>query len=699
MPYVRQKAKKNKDMLKKIHISRDTMLRAAIFACGVIMLYLLTPRNSDTSYEYAVGRPWNYDAVVASVDIPIFQEPARQKEIEDSMKLELKPIFYRSNKTAGDIVENFTKALDNEPRMTLLPQVRRRLASALQEIYRTGVIDSRGGKLPPIISMRTSATDVKTVSSSDFYTFATAHARMQEAIGSDTMLHRVVSQLPLDIRPNILYDSVTNDKAAKDVETFAHSAIDRVTAGTKIVDRNDIVTPRIYTILRTYEQRMIQEAEEHSSMIHISGLGAALLLIVMLGLQFAYLRILRPDYFENIRVVLLTSLTIVSFAAFAFVMNNSFERGIYMVPFTIIPIILIVFLDSRTAFFTYLITILTVAATTHFMWDFILLQFVAGFIALISIRELSKRSQLIQTGAYVFVSYSIVYIGVECMQTGTVTSLQGDMFGALAINAVLISFAYILIFLIEKTFGFISRVTLVELSDINHPLLRELSEECPGTFQHSMTVSNIAAAAAGRIGANVQLVRAGALYHDIGKIGNPAFFTENQHGINPHDALSPMQSARIVIGHVKEGLRRAEKAKLPPRLRDFILEHHGRGTARYFYTTYCNQHPGEEVDPDPFTYPGPNPQSLETSILMMADSVEAASRSLKDHSPKSIETLVNKIIDTQVAEGLHNDSPISFRDISEIKKSFISTLTTMYHSRISYPEATNPQTSPTEKND
>ena len=196
-----------------------------------------------------------------------------------------------------------------------------------------------------------------------------------------------------------------------------------------------------------------------------------------------------------------------------------------------------------------------------------------------------------------------------------------------------------------------------------------------------------------RVGANVQLVRAGALYHDIGKISNPAFFTENQHGINPHDALSPIQSARIVIGHVTEGLRRAEKAKLPSRLRDFIAEHHGQGKARYFYTTYCNQHPDEDVDPKPFTYPGPNPQSLESSILMMADSVEAASRSLKDHSPETIESLVNKIIDSQVAEGLHNDSPISFRDITEIKKSFISSLSTMYHARISYPEAIRPKQS------
>ena len=249
----------------------------------------------------------------------------------------------------------------------------------------------------------------------------------------------------------------------------------------------------------------------------------------------------------------------------------------------------------------------------------------------------------------------------------------------------LISFAYILIFVFEKLFGFTSIVTLVELSDINNPLLRELSEECHGTFQHSLSVSNLAYEAAHRIGANAQLVRAGALYHDIGKITNPAFFTENQHGVNPHEALNPLQSARIVIAHVTDGLKRAEKAKLPSVIKDFISEHHGCGKAKYFYNTYCNQHPDEEVDTASFIYPGPNPQSKETSILMMADTVEAASRSLPDHTPEAIENLVNRLIDSQIADGLHNDSLLSFKDVREIKESFISRLRTMYHARISYP--------------
>ena len=201
-----------------------------------------------------------------------------------------------------------------------------------------------------------------------------------------------------------------------------------------------------------------------------------------------------------------------------------------------------------------------------------------------------------------------------------------------------------------------------------------------------MQVSNLAAEAAHRIGADVQLVRAGALYHDIGKINNPAFFTENQHGINPHDVLDPTQSARVVIGHITDGLKRADRSKLPAVIKDFIAQHHGKGKAKYFYNTYCNTHPGEDVDPEPFTYPGPNPQSKETSILMMADAVEAASRSLSEHTPEAISALVNRIVDGQIADGLLQDSPLSFRDISEIKASFSERLRTIYHARVSYPE-------------
>jgi hypothetical protein len=242
-------------------------------------------------------------------------------------------------------------------------------------------------------------------------------------------------------------------------------------------------------------------------------------------------------------------------------------------------------------------------------------------------------------------------------------------------------------FVVERTFGFTSNITLVELTDVNTPLLRKLSDECPGTFQHSVAVSTLATDAARLVNANELLVRAGAMYHDIGKMNNPIFFTENQHGVNPHDGLNALKSAEIIISHVTDGIKLAERARLPQIIQNFIREHHGAGKAKYFYITYCREHPDEVIDTKPFTYPGPNPRSLETSILMMADSVEAASRSLTEHTQKAVADLVDKIIDGQINEGLHNDSPLSFRDVRTIKQAFIKRILTMYHSRISYPDA------------
>ena len=307
-------------------------------------------------------------------------------------------------------------------------------------------------------------------------------------------------------------------------------------------------------------------------------------------------------------------------------------------------------------------------------------------VSIFTLRELTKRSQLLRTAVAVFLVYVIGFVAVELMHTATLSSNVGRIIGYFAINSVLISFAYILIFVVEKLFGLTSLVTLVELCDINNPLLRELSEECPGTFQHSMSVSNLAGDAARIINANPLIVRAGALYHDIGKITNPAFFTENQHGVNPHDALPPEQSARIIISHVTEGKKLAEKDKLPSVLHDMILQHHGRGLVKYFYTMAQREHPDSKIDPEPFTYPGPNPQTREASLLMMADGVEAASRSLPEHTIESITELVNKIIDGQVDAGLHRESPISFRDIQTIKESFINRLRTIYHVRVAYPK-------------
>ncbi len=678
-------------MSDKLRLNRKNILLAAIYAACFLIIFLSIPDKETSRYSYELGKPWNYDALVIDSNLRIDADSALVNAMVDSVMNHYTPSYYRDSQREGRLLQSYEERLSAIPSLSDDRYRRERVMANIRAIYNAGIIDADTRLLPDQINLRVTDKEKKAVDKTMFITPIEASQQLMNNVKNDTVISNALYANRIDLEPNILYDSVAfRDQMNTQYEFYFNENSFEFPAGSKIVERGDPVTPKVYRYLQAYERQMSGISESGLHIRQVRSIGSAIVILLMLGMLYGFLALFRRDYFANLRVMMMLSLLVTGFVVIGSVFNSSFDHGIYIVPFTIIPIVLLVFLDSRTAFFAYMVTLMTVTALNHYIWDFFVIQFAAGFVALITIRELSKRSQLLSSALWVFLCYSVAYCAVQLMQTGQFSSINTGMFGALAINSLLISFAYILIFIIEKCFGFISRVTLVELSDINHPLLRELSQECPGTFQHSMAVSNIAAAATSRLGANVQLIRAGALYHDIGKIGNPAFFTENQHGINPHDTLTPLQSARIITGHVTDGVRRAEKAKLPKQLRDFILQHHGRGTAHYFYTTYCNQHPDEEVDPTPFKYPGPNPQTIEASILMMADAVEAASRSLKDHSPESIDALVSKIIDSQVSEGLHNESPISFRDISEIKKSFASTLRTMYHSRIAYPEAVKP---------
>ena len=400
---------------------------------------------------------------------------------------------------------------------------------------------------------------------------------------------------------------------------------------------------------------------------------------------YVFLALYRPKFYNNIRqmtfmMTLITLFVVITTLVFEFNM-----QAIYVMPFAAIPVMVMVFFDSRTAMFALLTTVLLTAIIATYQFQFIVLELLSGLAATYSINHLSKRSQLLRTAAITLVVYSVLYFALVLATDGDLSNFNPGMLLMFVFNSLILSFAYILILIIEKLFGFTSMVTLVELSDINHPLLRRLAEEAPGTFQHSMQVSTLAAEAARAIDANTQLVRTGALYHDIGKMESPIFFTENQHGINPHAGLNPETSARKIISHVTDGLALASKYKLPQVIRNFIAEHHGKGITKYFYNTAVNEHGAGDVDRHKFEYPGPNPQSKETAILMMADCVEAASRSLKDYSQENIDHLVDNLIDSQSADGLLRESPLSFKDVETIKKTFKKRLATIYHTRVAYP--------------
>lgn len=670
--------------------NRYNLLRAALFAVCIALTVWLLPRKGHNSYHYELGKPWNYTLLTAPTDLPVHLDSISAIRVRDSLNMEFRPVYERDINREKSALASYASRL-NSSSTSLTPLQRNQLINALRNVLDDGIVDQatyqkiRSGRLREVrfISDNTSISTPTVTYRSPRAAYAHIDSLFPEDAFRDAIEQSAMSQF---IVVNIVPDTIRTAKLYQEALQKAMAPRGVIQQGERIIDKGDIVTPQLFSLLRTYEktagQRMPTRIDKH----YYPVLGQTFYVVLIFTAMYLFLYFFRRKIYDNDRAIVLITTLVTAFTLLAFGMSEAMTTGLYMVPFAIIPILIVVFFDGRTAFFVYIVEVMLCTLVSMSPLEFIFVQWIAGVTAITSLRELNKRSQLVRTAFFIFLAYCLGYVGVEVMQAGTIDKINTRMFGAFGINAVLISFTYVLVFVFEKLFGFTSSVTLVELSDVNNPLLRTLSEECPGTFQHSMQISNLATEAAHRIGANVQLVRTGALYHDIGKVNNPAFFTENQHGVNPHDALSPMQSARIVIGHVNDGLKLAEKAKLPKVVSDFISQHHGRGKAKYFYNTYANAHPDEDIDPVPFTYPGPNPQTREASILMMADAVEAASRSLKEHTPDAITQLVNRIIDGQIQEGLHNESSLSFKDVEMIKAAFIERLRTMYHARVSYPQ-------------
>ena len=665
-------------------IKRDTALLIAVFAAALAVVLWLMPRPNKHKYNYEENRPWGYSLLTAPFDITVYRDSATVNAMLDSIHRNMVPIFRRDNETPARVLAAISAA------RSLSAPTRGSLSELVRQLYERGITDQTAtsaitaGSLTEV-KFRENNTNVA-YPTAEFLSQRDAYAMIDSIFRNNPERHNIHRmELARLLMPNIVEDTEATNAYRESLEQPVRAGIGVIQKGERIIDRGDIVTPQLYQVLKTYEATLDKQSDYSRSSRLIIFLGRFLFAGLIFGALPVYLALYSPQRLK-VRPVGAILLLMTGFFVFTTAMSGTFMSGIYLVPLAMLPVIVLVFFDSRTAFFIYVLEVMLCSVWASFQFEYFVVQTVAGTAVIFSLKELSRRSQLLRSAVIAFAVYCLAYLGVELMSTGTLTSSTPRLIGYFAVNSVLISFGYILIFVFEKMFGLVSVVTLVELSDINTPLLRQLSEECPGTFQHSMAVSNLASEAAHRIGANVQLVRAGALYHDIGKIRNPAFFTENQHGVNPHDALTPAQSARIVIGHVTDGVRSAEKAKLPQAIIDFILQHHGAGKAKYFYTMEQRAHPGEEVDPAPFTYPWPNPQTREASLLMMADAVEAASRSMADHSDEAIRNLVDRLIDSQVHDGLHNDSPLSFKDISLIKETFIKRLRSMYHARIKYPD-------------
>ena len=661
-----------------------------VFLTSFIIIWFL-PRNEAKQYAYEIGEPWHYGTLIAKFDFPVYKTDETVQRERDSLLHSFQPYYNYDNSV--EPVQTAKLRVELAKAGTLPPGFAQALIEKLHQLYQTGIMGT-----PQYNSFNNDTTsqirvvfgkDAESRKVSLIYSTMTAY----ELLLDDSYLSKerlLMQRLNMNdyIMPNLILDRNRTETARNDLLSGISPASGMVMAGQKIIGQGDMVDDYNYRVLNSMEKE-IDRRQVGKSQITRHFVGNIIYVISFMLLFTLYLTLFRRDYFSKPRCVamLYTFIALFPLCVSLMMEHSYFSFSVYVLPFAMGPIFVRIFMDSRTAFVTHLITVLISACALRYQFDFIIIQTIAGLIAIYSLREVSTRSQIFRTALWVFVATCAMYFALKLMESNGDMRFGRSMYYHFLINGVLLLLAYPLMFVVEKTFGFVSVLTLIELSDTNKGLLRKLSEIAPGTFQHSITVGNLASEIANKIGAKATLARTGALYHDIGKIKNPAFFTENQQGgMNPHDNLTEKESARIIIAHVTDGVKLAEEYNLPVVIRDFILTHHGCGMSKYFYIKYQNEHPNEVVDKSPFTYPGPNPSTREQAILMMADSCEAASHSLKEYTEESIVKLVNQLVDQQVKDGLFSECKITFYDIAVAKQVLIERLKAIYHTRIQYPE-------------
>lgn len=668
---------------------RNFLSRTLLVLITVLLIVWALPRNESKQFRYDIGKPWMYGSFIAKFDFPIYKTDETIKEQEDSLLETYQPYYNYDPAVEKKQVSKFLADYQNG--IPGLPHNYVRLiADRLHRLYQAGIMDTPEYNE----AYRDSTSQVRLVSGNSAQSislgcvYSTLSAYEQLFIDEQIAMQRPILQrcnLNNYIEPNLIYDKGKSETERNDLLSSIPPASGMVMSGQKVIDRGDIVDEYTYRVLSSFE-REIKRRSATQTQITNTIIGQVIFVTLMVFLFTMYLGLFRRDYFNKPRSIAMLYTLITLFPVVVSLMMHHNFLSVYMLPFAMVPIFVRVFMDSRTAFVCHVTMILICTTAVRYQYEFIIIQLVAGLIAIYSLRELTRRAQVFKTAILVGIGSTFVYLALQLMQDNDFSSMDHDMYYHFVVNAVLLLIAYPMMYIIEKMFGFVSSVTLFELSNTNRGLLRDLSEIAPGTFQHSITVGNLAAEIANKIGANALLVRTGALYHDIGKMKNPVFFTENQAGVNPHDTLTYQESARIIISHVTEGVKLAERENLPTIIRDFIVTHHGTGITKFFYIKYKNEHPEEEVDPAPFTYPGPNPFTREQAILMIADGVEAASRSLPEYTEESISTLVNRMIDQDVTDGYFKECPITFRDLAIAKLVLIERLKAIYHTRISYPE-------------
>lgn len=663
----------------------DNFIKVGLIICVIAIIIQLFPTENKFKYHFEIGKPWSYELITASFDFPIYKnEETILKETSELLK-NYAPYYVidttMAQKQFEKLAADYQKANEKPIEHAAF------LKNKLNQIYSKGVITAEDlselnsearTKIHYILPNRLT----RQIPVDELYTPKTAYQEILKGAPEEIKEYN----LNVYLVENLKYDTATSNVAKNDLLKSLSLTSGMIQSGERIIDRGEIVTPESYAALNSlkieYQKR--KSSLQQSSLVII---GEIIIISALVALFFLYLNLFRPRIFDSFGNLLFISLLILIITGLASVTVRYTAWNYFMIPFALLPIIIRVFFDSRTALFAHIITVLIISFMVDNSFRFVVLQIAIGMAAVSSLKDMTQRSQLAQTALYIFLSYVGLYLAFEFISEGELKRIHWLPVLYFGVSSAFLLLAYILIYIFEKIFGLISAVTLVELTNVNSDLMMKFAETAPGTFQHTLQVSNLATEAAKKIGANSLLVRTGALYHDIGKMKNPHYFIENQMGgPNPLAEMNLEEASRKIIDHVHAGVEIARKNHLPEQIINFITTHHGLGKTKYFYNSFINANPGVTPNEEAYCYPGPLPNSKETAILMMADAVEARSRSLGVYTEESINDAVEKMIDSQIADGQFKDAPISFRDVETVKSVFKEKIKNIYHSRIVYPE-------------
>lgn len=687
------------------------ILTFVIFLLSYLIVVTIMPREGRFSYEFQKGRPWMHEDLYAPFDFPVYKTEQELFAEKSKLLKEFKS-FYRYDSTIhAQQMERFSTNFDlvfdkfiNSQNVSktskanylkVKPKLEKFVADNLNQIYLKGIINQDENAISNSMLKQGLAVVINNVAYDkwfdEVYTVQKAVKLLNSNANDFTKslspglvgLWEMIN-LKEYIQPNLFYDEVATQKFRNELISNISITKGLVQAGEKIVVKGEVVNSEIYQILESlkkeYDKRL------GSKNLFAILFGNMILIASLYIVLFLFLLNFRNEVLNDSRKLLFILMLITASAAVSALVIKTNSFSIFVIPLAIVPIFVKTFFDSRLALFVHLITIFLVAFLVPNSFEFVFTNFIAGIVAIIGLSKMYNRGQLFKTVGLVYFSYLTLTLSLYLVGDGSLKGVNWFIALWYGINALLLLASYQLVYIIEKFFGFLSDITLIELSDTNLDLLRKLAEVAPGTFQHSLQVANLAESAVQRVGGNPLLVRTGALYHDIGKMANPMFFIENQQGgFNPHENVDNVKSAEIIINHVHEGVKIAAKAGLPSQIVDFIKMHHGTSKVKYFYNKEL-QAENANIDEGKFSYPGPEPQTKETAIVMMADAVEAASRSLKEYNVQSIDQLVERIIDDQLNSGQYSFADVTLRDISLIKTIFKKKLQNIYHVRLEYPD-------------